>query len=129
MSTRAKIQRVPLLSLVQRGLQSHSPFEKDAIFTLLAPYVILDDVAEQGWRQVREGLMTTLPVLNDIIKEELPGVGSGVSLRTWFNNCIAKCCELRQKNTAEAGDLCIVCLYVAIAARRAASRPGGAIPV
>jgi len=123
---RAKIQRVPLMTLVQRGLQSHSPFEKDAIFTLLAPYVILDDVAERGWEQIRGALSITLPVLNDILANELPTVGQ-LSLRAWFSNCITKCQELRKQDVANAGDLCIVCLYVAITARRVAVRPTATI--
>jgi len=129
MATRAGKPKVPLLALYLKGIQSHSPFEKYAIFLTLVPYVILDDVAEEGWKMIREGLTLALPVANDVIANELPGAGPGVSLRTWYDMCLSKCQELRQRNTAEAGDLCLTCVYIAITARRLATRPRAAVPV
>jgi len=130
MSVKAGKPKLPLLTLYLRGLQSHSPSEKDAIFAAMAPHVVIDELAEQGWRMIREGLALSLPVLSDILTKELPGVGSGISLRQWYDMCINKCLETRrQRGVAAAGDLCLTCLYVAIVARRVATRPRAAVPV
>jgi len=130
MSTRASKPRLPLLTLYLRGLQSHSPIEKDAIFLSMVPYVVLDEAAEQGWKMMRESLALALPVVNDVLAKELPGVGTGVSLRQWYDMCLSKCLEIRkQRGVAAAGDLCLTCTYVAIVARRLAARPRTAVPV
>jgi len=130
MSVKAGRPKLPLLTLYLRGLQSHSPSEKDAIFAAMVPHVVLDDIAEQGWKMLRDGLALALPVLSDVLAKELPGVGSGVSLRQWFDMCLSKCMEIRkQRGVAAAGDLCLTCLYIAIVARRIAARPRATVPV
>jgi len=130
MSTRPSKPRIMPLSLYLRGLQSHSPFEKNAIFLAMVPFVVIDEAAEDGWKMMRDSLALALPVVNDILLEALPGAGSGVSLRTWYDMCLAKCQELRQKGDENtAGNLCLTCAYVAIVARRLATRPRASVPV
>jgi len=130
MSTRPSKPRIMPLSLYLRGLQSHSPFEKNALFLSMIPFVIIDETAEEGWKYLRDSLALALPVVDDILLEALPGTGSGVSLRTWYNACLSKCQELRQKgDELTAGNLCLTCAYIAIVARRLATRPRAAVPV
>jgi len=130
MSTRPSKPKIMPLSLYLRGIQSHSPSEKNAIFLSMVPFVIIDETAEEGWRMMRDSLALALPVVDDILLEALPGAGSGVSLRVWYNLCLSKCQELREKgDELIAGNLCLTCAYVAIVARRLATRPRAAVPV